>query len=101
MTPGQLSQAIQEATKAQASVQARLKEIDARLKFLEAPDSKPKPDVKGKGKAICVNELALEEMNKLQLEAERKDLRELLEEVSLKVWPPQHTIVSMLLMGVP
>lgn len=92
MTSGRLAHAIEHAKKAEASVQARLDEITARLKMAstttEVPQSETKVDVKGKGKATSNrigSELSLEKMTKVQLESELKELQELLEDVSLKV----------------
>lgn len=100
LTSGRLAQAIEHARKAQASVQARLNEITTRLSELskpdeaktveiEAPKSAAKADMKGKGKAVLTDlEPSLKTLTRSQLEAEVKDLRELLEEVSLKVNVP-------------
>ncbi|GJJ11114.1 hypothetical protein Clacol_005345 [Clathrus columnatus] len=91
MTSGRLAQSIEHARKAQASVQARLDEITARLKELlankeEKAVESEKVDVKGKGKAtLTVLEPALSTLTMDQLEGEIKDLTELLEEVSLKI----------------
>ncbi|KIJ55652.1 hypothetical protein M422DRAFT_151223 [Sphaerobolus stellatus SS14] len=86
MTPGRLAQAIDHARKAEASVQARLDEVTARLqKPFTKQEGESKPDVKGKGKATYVAELSLEDMNKEQLQAELNELQALLEDVSLKI----------------
>lgn len=98
---GRLAQAIEHARKAQASVQARLNEITARLSELSStqkeeeevtedhkpPEEPAKVDLKGKGKAtLTILEPSLTTLTKSQLEAEMKDLTELLEDVSLKVY---------------
>lgn len=107
LTSGRLAQAIDHARKAQASVQARLNEITTRLSELskpdsdeaktveiEAPKSAAKVDLKGKGKATLTDlEPSFKTLTKSQLEAEVKDLRELLEEVSLKVNVRSHTFL--------
>ena len=91
MTAGRLAHAIEHAKKAEASVQARLDEITKRLKTVSAvakPQSEAEIDTKGKRKAASnglVSELSLDDMSKVQLESEVKELRELLEDVSLKV----------------
>jgi HAT1-interacting factor 1 len=98
MTAGRLARAIDHAKKAEASVQARMDEVTARLKTAsmstKAPQSETKVDIKGKGKATSSrigSEPSLESMSKAQLDSELKELRELLEDVSLKV---SHSPVS-------
>lgn len=91
MTPGRLAHAIKHAKKAEASVQARLDEVTNRLKTVSnkaEAQSETIIDIKGKGKAASNrigSEFSLDEMSKAQLESEVKELRELLEDVSLKV----------------
>ncbi|KAF8518978.1 hypothetical protein BU17DRAFT_48239 [Hysterangium stoloniferum] len=95
MTSGRLAQAIEHARKAEASVQTRLNELETRLNGLSAKDNagkasseEKKPNAKGKGKAISTiltGEHALTDMTKEQLEVEIKELRGLLEDVSLKI----------------
>lgn len=91
MTPGRLSYAIEHARKAEASVQARLDEVTARLQKAGKGGGEPEPDSKGKGKGKYVAEISLDGMTKEQLEGEIKELQELLEDVSLKVGSSLHS----------
>lgn len=91
MTAGRLAHAIDHARRAEASVQARLNEITTRLKDASIKDEREpdaKPDAKGKGKAVSAgiaSDIRVEDMTRMQLESEIKELQGLLEEVSLKV----------------
>ena len=92
MTAGCLAHAIEHAEKAEASVKARLDEITTRFMSAsrkEETQSEVKVDAKGKGKAVSTGHIAsdccrVEDMTRAQLESEIKELRGLLEDLSLK-----------------
>ncbi|KAI0060735.1 hypothetical protein BV25DRAFT_1917559 [Artomyces pyxidatus] len=87
LTSGRLGDAIVHAQRALESVEARLAELKAGLDGTLQPLPEVKPDVKGKGKASArlVRDDQVQNMSKAQIEAEAKELRELRNDLALKV----------------
>ncbi|EMD38828.1 hypothetical protein CERSUDRAFT_112558 [Gelatoporia subvermispora B] len=91
LTSGRLGDAISHASLALDSVEARLAELRDALNGqggMVADQSDDKKDVKGKGKAKGARLLgpdSIQKMTKTQMEAEVKDLRDLREDLALKV----------------
>ncbi|KAG8689667.1 hypothetical protein FRC11_001335 [Ceratobasidium sp. 423] len=77
LTPNKMSEAIRNIEQAISSLQARVTVIKDRLE--SPPDTKGK----GKGKGIAVND-PIDTMDEAQLQAELKDVEELLRDLSLK-----------------
>ena len=90
LTSGRLGDAIVHAQKALESVEARLVELKAGLDGTMKPVEEDKTDGKGKGKASgsrLVRDGQVQNMSKAQIAAEAKELRELKEDLALKVRP--------------
>lgn len=88
LTSGRLSDAINHAEKALASVEARLSELREGLAGQLPPLHELPKDSKGKGKATkarLVRDDAVQNMSKSQIENEIKELEGLREDLALKV----------------
>src|SRR5262245_43486491 len=88
LTSGRLADAIIHAEKALESVQARLTELRNGLNGELKPLEDVKKDPKGKGKstgARLVRDDLVQQMTKVQIESEIKELDDLQEDLALKV----------------
>ncbi len=88
LTSGRLSDAIDHAGKALASVEARLAELREGLAGKLPPLPEPAKDSKGKGKSTKVRlarDDAVQNMSKSQIENEIKEMEGLREDLALKV----------------
>ncbi|KAJ7509708.1 hypothetical protein B0H11DRAFT_1702712 [Mycena galericulata] len=90
LTSGRLGDAIIHAERALESIEARLGELEgaavsAPVSASTSSASAPAPDPKGKGKGKLVRDDVVGSMSKAQIEAEAKELRELREDLALKV----------------
>ncbi|KAG6896532.1 hypothetical protein C0992_007666 [Termitomyces sp. T32_za158] len=88
LTPGRLSDAIAQAEKALESVESRLAELRDGLSGQLPALPEEKPSTKGKGKSTgsqLVRDELVQNMSKLQIEAEFKELSGLREDLALKV----------------
>jgi HAT1-interacting factor 1 len=88
LTSGRLADAIIHAERALESVQARLAELREGLNGELKPLEEVKKDLKGKGKstgARLVRDDLVQQMTKVQIESEIKELDDLQEDLALKV----------------
>jgi HAT1-interacting factor 1 len=88
LTSGRLADAIIHAERALESVQARLAELREGLNGELKPLEEVKKDLKGKGKwtgARLVRDDLVQQMTKIQIENEIKELDDLKEDLALKV----------------
>lgn len=88
LTSGRLSDAIVQAEKALVSVESRLAELRDGLSGQLPPAPEVKTDSKGKGKSTgtrLVRDDLVQNMTKLQIEGEVKELSGLREDLALKV----------------
>ena len=98
LTAGRLAEAIHHAQRALESIEARLVELQAGLAgtlppLPEPSDTNGKGKGKGKGKQVTLaQEELVQNRSKAQIEAEIKELRELKQDLALKVrfsfWHP-------------
>ncbi|KAJ7625657.1 hypothetical protein FB45DRAFT_979807 [Roridomyces roridus] len=88
LTSGRLGDAITHAERALESIEARLADLENAAPSASTSTSAaspPVPDPKGKGKGKLVTDEVASSMSKAQIEAEMKELRELREDLAIKV----------------